>query len=259
MREAPMDQAASLRRLFGAASLRVLPIVGSAQLTEWFARTLAAERRVVVLDHSGAEMAQAFGRPTRFDLATMLWGDRRFEDVAARVHDRLSIVPARAGLDQYLEYARQHGIGSDSLFGGFLQLSRPAEWLVMHTRSLPLAAELLGDAGEVVLVVEDDVEAVKNAYARIKEAVEREPGLQVRVVVKALGETRARVVHERIAATTERFLGLNPQFGLALPKVLRPGTQLGARLKAALGNWQLAEFEAAPAAAPATQSQTVAA
>lgn len=248
MLEANMDQAASLRRLFGASSLRVLPIVGSAQLAEWYARTLAADRRVVVLDHSGADIAQAFGRPTRFDLASMLWGDRRFEDVATRVNERLDIVPARAGLDQYLQYSREHGIGSDSLFGGFLQLSRPAEWLVMHTRSLPLAAQLMGDAGEIVMMVEDDVEAVKNAYVRIKEAAEVQPDLRIRIVVKALGETRARAVHERIAATTERFLGLSPQFGFALPRAVRSNAQLGARLKAALGHWQLAEFATTPQA-----------
>ncbi len=252
MLEANMDQAASLRRLFGAASLRVLPIVGSVQLTELFARTLANDRRVVVLDHSGEDIASAFGRPTRFDLAAMLWGDRRFEDVATRVNERLSIVPARAGLDQYLNYAREHGLGSDSLFGGFLQLSRPAEWLVMHTRSLACAAQLLRDSGEVVLVIEDDVEAVKNAYARIKEAVELAPDVQVRIVVRALGEARARAVHERIAATTERFLGVSPQFGLALPAAMRPNTnmQLGARLRAALGTWQLAEFAATPQTQP---------
>lgn len=248
MLEAGKDQAASLRRLFGASTLRVLPVVGSAPLAEMFARTLARDRRVVVLDHGGDELAKAFGRPVRFDLAALLWGDRQFEDVATRVNDRLAIVPARAGLDQFLGYARDNNLGSASLFAGFLQLSRPFEWLVMHTRSLSCAAELLGDTGEVVLVVEDSIEAIKQAYICIKEAAEIAPGLQLRLAVTAAGEARARGVCARVVAATERFLGLTPQFGLALPTPLRPSAQLGVRLRAALGAWELAEVAASAGA-----------
>ena len=244
MLDAGKDQAASLRQLFGAATLRVLPIVGSASLTEMCARTLAGERRVVVLDHGGDEIARAFGRPIRFDLAALLWGDRSFEDVATRVNDRLSIVSAKAGLDQYIGYAREHSLGSDSLFAGFLRLSQPFEWLVMHTRSLACAAELLRDSGEVVFVIDDADEAVKDAYARIKESVAIDPNVQLRLVVKAASEVRARNVFNRVALATERFLGFRPQYGMALRTPMRASTQLSANLRTAMTNWNLAEFSA---------------
>lgn len=251
MLDTGVDQAQSLRRLFGTRALRVLPVVGCVGLAELYARALAVDRRVVVLDHAGEEVAKAFGRVTRFDLASLLWGDRQFEDVAARVNDRLSIIPARAGLDQYLEYAHQHRLQSASLFTGFLKLPDPFEWLVVHTRSLSSAAQLMRDAGEVVLVMDDSVEAVQQTYLRIKEAAAFAPDLRIRLVVRTHQEARARQVCARLCSVTRRFVGLVPQFGLALPTPLRPTAQLGARLRGELSGWHLAEYEASDEAVAA--------
>lgn len=241
---AACDQADGLRRLFDHRSLRVLAITGSPELSELWVRALSNHDHVIALDHSGKVLANAFRKPFGFDLSALLWGDREFDDVAVRVGEKLALVPARAGIDDFLAYAREHGIGSESLFAGFLRLTQPFEWLVIHACSLSAMAELVGERGEVVLAVADDPHSVQAAYVEIKRAMAITPDLQVRLAVSAVTETRARAVAKTLSATAQRFLGATLEFGVALPR--RMGRSLvpdvSARLRAAASEWQLPEF-----------------
>ncbi|CAN5151981.1 hypothetical protein BH09PSE6_BH09PSE6_20810 [soil metagenome] len=241
---AGFDQASGLRRMFDHRSLRVLAIAGSAELSELWVRSLATDRHVIALDHSGQALATAFRKPFGFDLSALLWGDREFSDVAVKVGERLALVPARAGIDDFLAYAREHGIGSESLFAGFLRLEQPFEWLVIHACSLSAMAELVGERGEVVLALADDPHSVQAAYVEIKRAMEVAPDLQVRLAVSAVTETRARAVAKTLSATAQRFLGATIQFGVALPSRLSRSMvpDVRARLRAAASEWQLPEF-----------------
>lgn len=257
MLEAGRDQAAGLRRMFHARSLNVLALASASPashaaqlaLTELCLRNLSAERRVLALDQTGDELARMFRRPTGFDLATLLWGDREYGDVVTRINERLALMPAKAGLDEFIRYSRQHALGTDAFFGGFLRLSQPVDWLVIHSRSLALAAELVGAAGEVLLVVGDDASQLQDAYAKIKDASAISPDMQLRLVVCASSELRARGVSDRLAETAERFLGVKVEYGCALPAgwgaqgVSRAVlSDLRARLRDALTQWQLPEY-----------------
>ncbi len=242
------DQASGLRQLFDQRSLRVLAVCGSAELSEQWIRALAIDTHVIALDHSGRALASAFRRPFGFDLATLLWGDREFADVAVHAGERIALVPARAGIDDFLAYAREHGVGSDSLFSGFLRLSLPFEWLVIHACSLSAMAELVGGHGEVVLALADDPHSVQTAYAQIKRAMAIAPDLRVRLAVSAGSDSRARAVAKTLSATAQRFLGVAPAFGVALAQRAGRGAghsnvaQLHDRLRAAASQWQWPEY-----------------
>jgi MinD-like ATPase involved in chromosome partitioning or flagellar assembly len=243
--------------MFHARSMRVLAVASASPashaaqlaLMEVCLRNLSAERRVLALDQSGDDLTRRFNRPSGFDLATLLWGDREFGDVVTRVNERLALMPAKAGLDEFIRYSRQHSVGTDAFFGGFLRLSQPVDWLVIHARSLALTAELVGAAGEVALVVGDDATQMQEAYLRIKDASAIAPDIQLRLVVCASSEQRARGVAERLAETADRFLNVKVEFGCALPagwgaQGVSRGmlSEIRSRLRDALMQWQLPEY-----------------
>ena len=242
MLEDVLDQASGLRKLFNAQSLSVLPITGGWQLSDLLARTLASNARVVVLDQQGDALLRSFKKTARFELADLLSGARQFNEVAVRINDQLSVVAAEQGIDEFLSYAAQKTLSAESLFAGFMNLAQPFQWLLINTTSLSAAARLTGAHGDALMMLTDTPHSIQKTYADIKAVASQAPGLRLRLAVQAHSEAQARRAFERLAQTAGNFLGIAPQFGLALPVNFRPSAQLGSQLRLALPHWQCAEF-----------------
>ncbi|WP_139826318.1 P-loop NTPase family protein [Derxia lacustris] len=225
--------------------MRVLPVVGSGRLACWLAQALAEEADVLVLDHSAPDMGTRFQRRMRGDLADLLAGSLEFADAVVRVSERLALLSARDGADVFLAHVAAGQAQKADLFGGFLALAEPPDWLLINTQSLELAAELMDANGDLVLAVHDDPGSVRETYSRIKAVAGDGLRSNLRIAAFARDELAGRRMFERLAATADRFLDLPLGFGLALPESedrRTPGSALTARLRAAVHEWCPAEF-----------------
>ncbi len=241
------DQAAGLRQLFEPAhrTMRVLPVVGSGRLAGWIAQTLADEGDVLVLDHAAPDMFTRFQRRQRGDLADLLSGELEFAEAVVRASERLALLSMRDGADVFLAHVAAGQAQIADLFGGFLALAEPPDWLLINTQSLELAAELMEANGDLVLAVHDDPGSIREAYSRIKAVAGAGHGSNLRIAAFARDELAGRRMYERLAATADRFLDLPLAFGLALPESedrRNPGSALTARLRTAVHEWCPAEF-----------------
>lgn len=236
------DQASGLRQLFNAQTLGVLPVCGSSPLTELLARSLATQSRVVVLDEQGTAVMNAFQKHPEYELADLLSGYREFQEVAVRVNDRLSLLAAHTGLQKFLQYAVENHLSGESLFAGFMALSKPFRWLLVNAIELRTAAALVRGQGEVLLVLPDTPEGIKLAYAQIKEAASEIPDIQLRIAVQADNESQAQRVFRRLAETTERFVQVRPQFALRLPYEWQINASMAEKWRVAMSAWKLAEY-----------------
>lgn len=242
MLEATLDQASGLRRMLNTHRLGVLPMVGSPALVELLARALASQSRVAVLDEQGTQLLQAFHKTAPYELADLLSGEREFDAVAVRVNDKLSLVTAQTGLQHFLSYAQERQLSGESLFAGFLNLSKPFRWLLVQTLSLRSAVQLVGQEGEVLLAMVDTPEGIQQAYVQIKEAAQQVPDMQLRVVVQADDASQAQRVFRRLSDATQRFCRLEPQFGLALPFGWEINTTRAQHIRVAMSAWKTAEY-----------------
>jgi len=241
------DQAAGLRQLFedSGRAMRVLPVVGSGRLTSWLAQALAEDADVLVLDHAAPDMGTRFQRRVRGDLADLLAGKLQFDEAVTRVSERLALLSMRDGADVFLAHVAAGQARKADLFGGFLALAEPPDWLLINTQSLELAKELMDANGDLVLAVHDDPGSVREAYSRIKTVAGQGLGSHLRIAAFARDELASRRMFERLAATADRFLDLPLGFGLALQESedrRTPGSALTARLRTAVHEWCPAEF-----------------
>ncbi len=236
------DQASGLRQLFNTQMLGVLPVCGSWQLVELLARALAIQSRVAVLDEQDTAVMNAFHKSAEYELADLLSGYREFQEVAVRVNDRLSLLSAQTGLQKFLRYASENQLSGESLFSGFMSLSKPFRWLLINSIQLRSAAELVRGQGEVLLVIPDTPEGIKQAYSQIKEAAVDLPDMQLRIAIQSESESQAQKVFRRLAETSERFLRVRPQLALRLPFEWQVSTGMAEKWRVAMSAWKLAEY-----------------
>lgn len=236
------DQASGLRQLFNSQALSVLPVCGSSPLIELLARALASHSRVVVVDEEGTALMKAFHKTAAYELADLLSGQREFQEVAIRVNDKLSLLAAQTGLQKFLHYAEENHLSGESLFAGFMGISRPCRWLLINALHIKSAAALVRGQGDLLMVVPDTTEGMKRAYTEIKEAALDIPDMQLRVAVQSDNDEQARRVFRCLAETTERFFRVQPQFALRLPPRWKVSTAMAEKLRVAMSSWKLAEY-----------------
>jgi hypothetical protein len=236
------DQASGLRQLFNTQALGVLPVCGSSLLTELLARALASHSRVVVVDEEGTAMMKAFHKTATYELGDLLSGQREFQEVAVRVNDKLSLLAAQSGLQKFLDYAEENHLSGESLFAGFMAISRPCRWLLINALHIKSAAALVRGQGELLMVIPDTTEGIKHVYTQIKEAALEIPDMQLRIAVQSDNDAQARRVFQCLADTTERFFRVQPQFALRLPPRWKVSAAMAEKIRVAMSSWNLAEY-----------------
>ena len=222
----PRDQAAGLRSLFKRRVLRILPVLPAGDpaaqgaAAALLARELAASgQRVILLDESGAA-ARPLGARPRHDLLALIEGKHEFDGVAVRTAPNLRYVAVAAGLPSLIAA----DAAGDQFFGGFLNLSEPADLLVLNlvgtlnpAGNLWLPALAASSANLLVAGVGDsDLTA---AYAAIKQAyagAAATPAFRV-LVNGAASERAARAVCAKIAEAARRFLALQVDYAGNVP------------------------------------------
>lgn len=154
------DQAAGLRRLFGAASARMLPLLLPARAdacqryAPWLARLAAAfaqaGQRCVLVDATRAQIAAAMGLRARFDLAHVVSGECQATAARLQAEDALSVLPAsRAAADALATSAPAQR------FAHWLAPALAQGTEIVLLACTPLHAALLADGAVAVPVLAD--------------------------------------------------------------------------------------------------------
>lgn len=195
----PLDQADGLRRLFGGTRLRIVPLVAnphagfsSVVLERATAALVAAGRRPLLVD--AAASAPAPGELVRIDLAGCV----------ERLSAEVSYLAAR-GLPRAYVDTRGSAAG---MLDALTDAAPHADVLLIHAEAADLARMLTRRAVRPVLIVADQPDSVKHAYAATKLLAQRCRLLTFDLLLAAPPVSpRLRAIAGSLASCAERFLG----------------------------------------------------
>lgn len=211
------DQAAGLRRLFGARAPQVIAFVsgrdacGRTTLLVQTAAALAhAGHGVVIIDeNSGPDNVLAtFGMKSRYDLIDLFQGGRSVQQIMQSAAPLVRAVAASRFAD---ELPHVDTIPAEFLNSGLRQIQQGAAFVMIdcaasqsgHISPLALAAR------HVAVVVAAQSSAITHAYALIKRLA-RERGrdrFQV-VVTRARSDAEAQAIFDNLRRTAREHLGV---------------------------------------------------
>jgi len=235
------DQATGLRELLKRSRQRLLPVLGAGGPHQWFSALLAdtlarSGQRVLVIEQGSGDCARLLGAAEAPTLADAMAGRCDLERALHRSPTGAEIAVLGAS------GAGRHVLEAVS------RSNDPADLILLHCSDPRTVARFLDAEGEILLVTGGTPEAVQAAYLNIKRTCAW-PHRYRTVVVGERNESSALRVHERIAATAERFLGVAAAFGGFVPQQLArhqlpvdPMRSAVARLASAIPGWNLAEF-----------------
>ena len=213
MIEALADQAAGLRRLLSARSVRTLAVTGAAPgaghsaLTANLALALTArDLNVLLVDAHGGPCSSARmldAEPARDLLEVVLDGCTPGEACVQR-GDRLRVVRARQALAAAAHLPERE---ARRLADALAHLSAPADAVIVDAE--PGALPPLAAADHVVLVAGDDPEAITTTYRFLKRMSAGFGPRRVCVVINDVrSPARAQQIFCNLAATAAQFLSL---------------------------------------------------
>ena len=211
------DQATGLREMFEQPpALAVVPVTAARRgmglrslVVNLAAGCARAGQRVVVIDAGPAGTAQALGLHTPYDLASLLAGDREFEDVVVQSSEGPYILKAQKGLPAYIDAAGD----PEALFLGFRRLEEPFDVAILAGHTHEVAA-MTRNEDDLVFVTSADAEALTATYTEIKRAHADHEQLAFRVLVNRVdNDNDGLVAFKRLATTARKFLGASIEYG----------------------------------------------
>jgi MinD-like ATPase involved in chromosome partitioning or flagellar assembly len=246
---APCDQAAGLRRLLTKPTVRALLVVGHAE-SDWVAAMLAEAlvalgERVLLIDQGLGTCHQHLGIAHTRSLEDLVAGRCKTDDAIVATPSGLQVALVRDDFSQLKRIAMSTG----NFLGGLAGAPEPADLVLIHFSNPAAIARLMDSEAEILLTTGADQGSMQTTYLNIKRTCARLHRYRV-VVVGDDKNANAAAVHERIAATARRFLGIAPDFEGAVPSANSrsragiPSTfnaafaQLASRVMA----WRLPEF-----------------
>ena len=215
------DQAAGLRRLFGARAPQVIAFVsgrdacGRTTLLVQTAAALAnAGHEVVIIDENhGPDNALAtLGMSPRYDLMDMILRGRSAQQVMRPAAPLMRAVSASRFADELLH---MDAVTADHLYAGLRQIQQGAAFVMIdcaarrggHVSPLVLAAR------HIAVVVAAQGSAITHAYALIKRLA-RERGrnsFQV-VITRARSDEDAHAIFDNLRRTAREHLGVRLEY-----------------------------------------------
>jgi hypothetical protein len=232
------DQAAGLRRLFGANEARLLPVFASAagraespwlaQLGEAFARS---GQKTVLVDAARLQIAAILGLRARFDLMHALDGDCAVADVRLHAAGGLVVVPAVRAFER----AMAQRVPLPSLLAHVVDDAVDIVLLLLPATGAPSLP-----AGDVLVPVLPTRESVAAAASLIAEAASCRGTLTFRLLFLAMEAMAAARLGKRMADS----IGVRSKAELGHGAVASLPRDL-ARVVAATGEFALSHIAAA--------------
>lgn len=241
------DQAAGLRRLFGARGPQVIAFVsgrascGRTTLLVQTAAALAhAGHGVVIIDENPGpnNVLATFGANTRHDLMDLVQGARSAQQIMQPVAPLVRAVAASRFANELLQV---DAVSADYLNAGLRQIQQDASFVLIdcaarrggHISPLALTAR------HVLVVVAAQGSAITRAYALIKRlASERECGGFQVVITRARSEDEAQAIFDNLRRTAREHLGVRLDYlgGSRVPRTDHLADALQSRLPLASGD-----------------------
>jgi flagellar biosynthesis protein FlhG len=211
------DQATGLRAMFAQApGLSVMPVVATrrgmgfrSMVTNIAACYARLGQRVVVIDTGPAAAALSLGLRLPHDLATLLSGERKFNEVAIRAADGFYILNGQKGIPAFVELAGNPA----ELFLGFRRLADPFDVAILAGRVGEVAA-MTSNQDDLIFITNPDADALTSTYAEIKRAHALHQQIAFRVLVNRVDNDHEGIAaFNRLAQATRRFLGVSVEYG----------------------------------------------
>lgn len=215
------DQAAGLRRIFGARAPQVVAFASGREssgrttlLVQTAAALAAAGHAVVVIDENAApnNAISAFGLTARYDLMHVLQGERSLRQIGLAAAPLVRIIPA-ARAARELDHA--DAATTRRLAACLDELQRGAGFVLIDCavrRSGHLSA-LAQAARHLAVVVAAQSSAITHAYALIKHMAQERgrDGFQL-VVTRARAAEEARAIFDNMKRVAREHLGVRLDF-----------------------------------------------
>jgi flagellar biosynthesis protein FlhG len=226
MPERKNDQAAGLRRMAKPRPVRVIAVtggkggVGKTNVSINLATALAAEGRHVLLldaDLGLANVDVLLGLHPKFNLAHVINGQRRLEEILVEAPGGVKIVPAASGIKDMTNLTPAEHAG---LIRAFSELSEEVDVLLIDTAAgiSDSVTSFARAAQEVLVVVCDEPASITDAYALIK-VLNRDYGVyRFRVLANmAHSVQEGRDVFAKLVKAADRFLDVTLDYVGAVP------------------------------------------
>lgn len=197
------DQASGLRRLFGGSLPEFVPVVARRDVTAPIVANLGAAcarigRAVLIVDQTPGEIAAALGLAARRELAHVIAGERRMDQVLLGAEAGLAVLPATRGLEQVIA-------GATTLENVVEAVEPRCDLILVHAEPTQLAQLSMPCSAEVLLPISASATALTAAYIEVKRSVQR--GNRVRTFVHGVATTEAAgALFASLADLTRKFL-----------------------------------------------------
>lgn len=193
------DQAEGLRRLFRRSEPAVLPVLvpggGQGALGANLASALARSgREVLVVDATPGEIATALGLRPRYELAHLLAGDKRLQDVLLHPQAGLRLMPAARALSGKADLER-------TLTELASKLTPSPELVIVYQQAATAVLD-----GDMLVAASPRRDNITRTYAELKR-MKRGRGRLRLVVSQVADEQGARTLHRALDDTAQRYLG----------------------------------------------------
>jgi hypothetical protein len=245
------DQAAGLRRLLTRPTVRALLVLGHEE-SDWVAAMLAEAlvargERVLLIDQGPGDCHRHLGIDCTHSLEDLAAGECGFSEAIAVTPSGLQVARVRNDFSELKKRATSTG----TFLGGLAAAPEPADFVLIHFSNPAAIARLMDSEAEILLTTGADQASIQTTYLNIKRTCARLHRYRV-VVVGDDQESNALSVHERIASTALRFLGIGPEFVGEVPAA-KSGADAGisstvtaafAQLASRALAWRLPEFPA---------------
>ncbi len=185
--------------------------VGKTNLSVALSLAAASQGRRTFLmdgDLGLANIDVLFNLDAERDLSHVLSGRAELDDILIDLPFGLTLVPGASGMTQMADLADIH---PDALEGMLCELEKRAELVLVDTGAgiTREVVEFCVLSGEVLVVTTPEPTAITDAYALIKVLAEREPGLDLWLLVNmARDHAEGEATIARIREVAERFLGI---------------------------------------------------
>ena len=221
-----IDQAAGLRRLFGASQLQVITFtagcegVGRSSSVANLAAVLARlGKEVLVIDENSSadDVAFCFGARTKGDLWHVLNGDARLAEIVLQPMPGLNVLPAAKAAKKLWTLSRSQ---QKAFLAAIQQLERPVDIILVDasTRHPQGCSPFALASHETVVVLSASSASITEAYVLIKKISHHYHRRHFRILVnKVKSYADARSIYDNIAEVA-RLRGIAQlDFAGALP------------------------------------------
>lgn len=193
------DQAEGLRRIFASQEVTVLPILAPGGQQGSVVANLAmafklSGREVLVVDVSRGEVPQAMGLRARYELAHVVAGDKRLQDIVLSPTNGLRIVPAARALSE--------ASNIDQWLAALAGELTPHPQIILLYHQAPIN----GLSGDILIAASPLADVLTRTYAALKRIQTNNGRLRL-LVCAAAAEQSARNLHRALHDAAQRFIG----------------------------------------------------